>query len=40
MSLGRRADADAQLQPALDFYRSVRAARYIRDCEALLTAPA
>ena len=24
MSLGRRADADAQLQPALDFYRSVK----------------
>ena len=40
MSLGRRADADAQLQPALDFYRSVRATRYIRDCEALFTAPA
>ena len=40
MSLGRRADADAQLQPALDFYRSVGAARYIRDCEALLPAPA
>jgi hypothetical protein len=40
MSLGRRADADAQLQPALAFYRSVGAARYIRDCEALLTAPA
>ena len=30
----------AQLQPALDFYRSVGATRYIRDCEALLTAPA
>ena len=40
VSLGRRAEADAQLQPALDFYRSVGATRYIRDCEALLTAPA
>ncbi len=39
MSLGGRADADAQLQAALDFYRSVGATRYIRDCEALLTAP-
>jgi tetratricopeptide (TPR) repeat protein len=40
VDLGRRADADAQLQPALDFYRSVGATRYIRDCEALRTAPA
>jgi hypothetical protein len=40
MSMGRRAETDAQLQPAFDFYRSVGAARYIRDCEALLTAPA
>ena len=40
VSLGRGAEADAQLRPALGFYRSVGATRYIRDCEALLTAPA
>ena len=38
--MGHRAEADTQLQQALDFYRSVGATRYIRDCEALLTAPA
>ena len=40
VGLGRREEADAQLRPALDFYRSVGAVRYVRDCEALLTAPA
>jgi class 3 adenylate cyclase/tetratricopeptide (TPR) repeat protein len=37
---GRRIDADAQLQRALGFYRSVRAIRYIREGEALLAATA
>ena len=40
VSLGRREEADAQLQPALEFYRSVGATRYLRDCEALRTTPA
>jgi hypothetical protein len=40
VSLGRRAEGDAQLQAALEFYRSVGAARYVRDCEAVRTAPA
>ena len=40
MSLGRREEADAQLQPALAFYRSVGATRYLRDCEAVRTTPA
>jgi class 3 adenylate cyclase/predicted ATPase len=33
---GRRAEADEQLQRSLEFWRSVRATRYIRECEALL----
>jgi tetratricopeptide (TPR) repeat protein len=33
---GRRAEADAQLQRALVFWRSVGANRYIRECESLL----
>jgi tetratricopeptide (TPR) repeat protein len=37
---GRRAEADEQLRPALAFYRSVGAARYVRDGEALLAASA
>jgi class 3 adenylate cyclase/tetratricopeptide (TPR) repeat protein len=36
---GRRADAEAQLQRALEFYRSVGATFYIREAEALMTAP-
>jgi hypothetical protein len=35
---GRRAEADAYLQPALAFFRSVRATRYVREAEALLAA--
>ena len=35
---GRRAEADAHLQQALAFYRSVGATRYIREGEALLAA--
>jgi len=35
---GRRAEADEQLQPALAFFRSVGATRYIREAEALLAA--
>jgi hypothetical protein len=35
---GRRADADVQLQPALAFFRSVGAAGYVRQGEALLAA--
>jgi class 3 adenylate cyclase/tetratricopeptide (TPR) repeat protein len=37
---GRRAEADAQLQPALAFWRSVDAAAYVREGEALLAASA
>jgi hypothetical protein len=37
---GRRAEADAQLRPALAFYRAVGAARYVREGEALLAASA
>jgi class 3 adenylate cyclase/tetratricopeptide (TPR) repeat protein len=37
---GRRADADLQLRKALEFYRSVCAARYVRQAEALLAASA
>ncbi len=37
---GRRAEADEQLHQALAFYRSVRATRYVRECEALLAASA
>ena len=33
-----RAEADEQLQQALAFYRSVDATRFVRECEALLTA--
>jgi class 3 adenylate cyclase/tetratricopeptide (TPR) repeat protein len=37
---GRRAEADAQLQQALAFYRSVGATAYIREAEGLLAASA
>jgi hypothetical protein len=37
---GRRAQADEQLQQALEFYRSVGATHYVRECEALLAASA
>jgi AAA ATPase domain len=37
---GRRAEADEQLQQALEFYRSVGATHYVRECEALLAASA
>jgi hypothetical protein len=37
---GRRAEADEQLRHALRFFRSVGAARFIRDAEALLAASA
>jgi tetratricopeptide (TPR) repeat protein len=37
---GRRAEADSQLERALEFYRSVRATRHIREGEALLAASA
>lgn len=37
---GQRAEADAQLQNALAFWRSVRATRYVRKGERLLTASA
>jgi hypothetical protein len=37
---GRRADADAQLQKALAFYRSVGATAYVREAESLLAASA
>jgi class 3 adenylate cyclase len=40
VAAGRRAEADVQLAKALDFYRSVRATRYIREGEALLAATA
>ena len=40
MAQGRRAEADIELQRALSFYRSVRATRYIRACESMLTASA
>jgi hypothetical protein len=36
---GRRGDADEQLAKALAFFRSVGATRYIREAEALLSAP-
>jgi hypothetical protein len=35
---GRYASAEEQLETALDFYRSVRATRYVAHCEALLSA--
>jgi hypothetical protein len=37
---GRRPEADEQLAHALAFYRSVGAARYVREGEALLAATA
>jgi hypothetical protein len=37
---GRRAEADAQLQRALAFYRTVGASRYVREGEVLLAASA
>jgi hypothetical protein len=37
---GRRAEADAQLQRALAYWRSVGATRYIREGEALFAATA
>jgi hypothetical protein len=37
---GRRAEADEQLRPALAFFRSVQASRYVREGEALLAASA
>jgi hypothetical protein len=37
---GRRAEADEQLRPALAFFRSVDAKRYVREGEALLAASA
>jgi class 3 adenylate cyclase/tetratricopeptide (TPR) repeat protein len=37
---GRRAEADEQLRPALAFYRSVGAKRYVREGEAFLAASA
>jgi tetratricopeptide (TPR) repeat protein len=37
---GRRAEADAQLQRALAFYRSVGATAYIREAESLFAASA
>jgi len=40
VAAGRRAEADIQLQKALEFYRSVGATRYIREGEALLAASA
>jgi class 3 adenylate cyclase/tetratricopeptide (TPR) repeat protein len=39
-SEGRRAEADAQLQPALAFFRAADAKRYVREGEALLAASA
>ena len=35
---GRQAEADEQLRPALEFFRSVGATRYVREAEALLAA--
>jgi class 3 adenylate cyclase/tetratricopeptide (TPR) repeat protein len=35
---GRQSEADEQLQPALAFFRSVEATRYVREAEALLAA--
>ena len=37
---GRRAEADAQRERALAFYRSVRATAYIRQAESLFAASA
>ena len=38
VAAGRPEEADQQLQQALAFYRSVKATRFVRECEALLTA--
>ena len=38
VAAGRLTEADDQLQQALAFYRSVNATRFVRECEALLTA--
>ena len=38
VATGRSGEADQQLQQALAFYRSVNATRFVRECEALLTA--
>ena len=35
----RRTEADEQLEKALAFFRSVGATRYVREAEALLSAP-
>ena len=40
VAAGRRAEADAELQASLAFYRSVGATRYIREAEALFAASA
>jgi thioredoxin-like negative regulator of GroEL len=40
VAAGRRAEADAQLQQALAFYRSVGATGYIREAEGLFAASA
>jgi tetratricopeptide (TPR) repeat protein len=40
MAEGRRVKADGQLRQALDFYRSVGATHYVRECDALLAASA
>jgi class 3 adenylate cyclase/tetratricopeptide (TPR) repeat protein len=40
VAAGRRAEADAQLARALEFYRSVRATAYVAEAEALLAATA
>ncbi|MGH3133893.1 MAG: hypothetical protein ACRDNY_09190, partial [Gaiellaceae bacterium] len=39
VAAGRRAEADGQLERALAFFRSVDATRYMREAEALLSAP-
>jgi hypothetical protein len=40
VAAGQRHEADRQLQPALAFWRSVSATRYVREAEALLPATA
>jgi len=39
VATGRRPEADEQLKSALGFFRSVGATRYMREAEALLSAP-
>jgi len=39
VAAGRPAEADEQLEMALAFFRSVGATRYLREAEALLSAP-